>query len=85
MLEVRVPGAVQADAALMAGPAGRPGEAPPPAAGLTVPAEPQQEDAQQGERRVVTGHVDGVAGGVETADAGAQHPGGCQRGNAAHL
>ena len=33
----------------------------------------------------MAGHVDGLAGGVKAADAGAQHPGGAQRGNAAHL
>ena len=52
---------------------------------LTVPAEPQEEDAEQCEGGIVAGHVDGVARGVKAANAGAQHPGGGEGGEAAHL
>lgn len=49
------------------------------------PAEPQQEDTQQAEGGIVTGHVHGVAGRVEAANAGAQHPGSSQGSNTTHL
>lgn len=51
---------------------------------LTVPTEPQEEDAEQGEGGVVAGHVDGLTGGVKAANARAQHPGGSEGGDAAH-
>lgn len=52
---------------------------------LTVPAEPEQEDTEQGEGGVVAGHVNRVARGIKAADAGSKHPGASKGGQAAHL